>query len=1010
MSQHNGETSRATTLLICRGTSCQSSKSNLLQAALEEEIGQRGLKDRVQVQLTGCHGFCHVGPTVIVEPEGILYTHVKVEDAARIVQEHLIEEQWVDDLLYRDPLTGETIPHQRDITFYSKQQRHVLRNTGRINPERIEDYMAVGGYSALRNALFDGSPEQVLDEIRKAGLRGRGGGGQPTANKWEMAARTAAGQKYVIANGDEGDPGSFMDRTIIEGDPHALLEGMLLAAYAVGASQGYLYLRTEYTLATQRFRVAIAQAREKGILGPNVMGSSFAFDVDIKHGVGAYVGGEETGIIATIEGRRPMPSPKPPYPAESGLWGRPTVINNVETLANVPLIMSRGADWFAGIGTAGSRGTKIFALTGKVVSPGLVEVPLGTTLREIIFGIGGGVPEGRKFKAAQTDGPTGNCIPGSLLDLPTDWETMAEAGVLIGDGAMVVMDDTTCMVDTARFFTAFSQSESCGKCVPCRLGTKRLLDVVDRITSGKAEMSDLDLLVELGETISAGSLCGLGMGAANPVLSTLKHFRDEYVAHVRDKKCEAVVCKGLVKAPCSHTCPAGIDIPRYIRLIAAGRYADAVTVIRERNPLPSVCGRVCFHPCESKCRRGQVDQPLGINYLKRFAAGYDGRWENQPPPLPPTGKKVAVVGSGPAGLAASFFLARLGHAVTIFEALPVAGGVLRVGIPAYRLPEDILEMEIDNIRRLGVDLLLNSPVEKLDTLFEEGYDAVFLGMGSVKGMKLGVEGEDDPAVFDCMSFLRDFRLGLPTQVGQRVVVVGGGNAAIDAARTSLRLGAKEVTIIYRRTAREMPALPAEVQDAVNEGTRVEYLVAPDRIVRDGGTLRVLCHRMELGPMDASGRRGVVAVPGSEFELVADTVIAAIGQATQLPPGMGLKANRNGTVKVDSHTLATERPGVFAGGDAVTGPASVIAAIAAGRRAASSIDRYLGGSGVIDISDSTLDAEPWQDEEDVDRSHRHHPPAIPVEAREGNFMEVELSFDAKVALQEALRCLRCDLED
>ena len=533
------------TLLVCRGTGCESSHSAQVQSSLSAEVERQGLSD-VAVKFTGCHGFCEYGPIVVIEPEGTFYARVAREDAAEIVQSHLVDGQLVDRLVYRNPSTDEPIPCFHDIPFYAKQQRYVLARCGRIDPENIDDYLATEGYEGLRKVLFEMDPEGVIQELKASGLRGRGGAGFPTGLKWGFTRAAEGEPKYVVCNCDEGDPGAFMNRSEVEADPHALIEGMTIAAFAIGAAEGYVYARAEYPLAIRRLRIALAQAEERGYLGDDIMGSGFSFRIEIKEGAGAFVCGEETALMASIEGRRGMPRPRPPYPAQSGLWDKPTLLNNVGTFLNVPLIMLRGADWYSQIGTERSKGTKVFSLVGTVVNSGLVEVPMGTPLRDIVFGIGGGIPGGREYKAVQTGGPSGGCLPASQLDLPVDYESLAEAGSIVGSGGMVVMDDTTCMVDVSRFFLSFTQMESCGKCVPCRLGTKRMLEILERICAGEGEEGDIDLLVDLSETIKNASLCALGQTSVNPVLSTLRYFRDEYEAHVVDKRCPALRCEALI--------------------------------------------------------------------------------------------------------------------------------------------------------------------------------------------------------------------------------------------------------------------------------------------------------------------------------------------------------------------------------------------------------------------------------------------------------------------------------
>lgn len=541
-------------VLICGGTGCKSAGSKEVQLAFSRAIEAKGLSDEVMVVETGCHGFCEHGPLVIVYPEGTFYCQVKAEDVEEIVESHLFKGRIVERLLYREPLTHESIPNYSEINFYKKQHRLVLENCGAINPEQIEEYIAVGGYEALAKAVTTMSPEDVIEEIKKSGLRGRGGGGFPTGMKWQFAKASVSDKKYVICNADEGDPGAFMDRSVLEGDPHKILEGMAVCGYAIGADEGYIYVRAEYPLAIKRLRIAIEQAEAMGLLGENIFGSGFSFKLHIKEGAGAFVCGEETALMASIEGKRGMPRPRPPFPAVAGLWGKPTNINNVETFGNVAAIITNGADWYAGFGTEKSKGTKVFALTGKINNTGLAEVPMGITMREIIYDIGGGINGGKKFKAVQIGGPSGGCLPESMLDLSIDYDSLTAAGAMMGSGGLVVMDEDTCMVDVAKFFLNFTQSESCGKCTPCREGTKRMLEVLTRITEGQGREGDIELLEELARNIKETALCGLGQTAPNPVLSTLKYFRHEYEAHIKEKRCPAGACEKLANYEITDAC------------------------------------------------------------------------------------------------------------------------------------------------------------------------------------------------------------------------------------------------------------------------------------------------------------------------------------------------------------------------------------------------------------------------------------------------------------------------
>lgn len=560
-------TGKSRTILVCQGTGCVSSNAPGIQRALEENIATSGLGNEATVKLTGCHGFCQRGPIVVFEPEGTVYLNVTVDDVEDIVESHLKNDQLVERLLYHDPQTGEAIRHYRDIPFYKEQQKTLLRNCGYINPERLEDYTERGGYEALKKVLLGMTPSQVVAELKTSGLRGRGGGGFPAGRKWEACLLAEGDEKYVVCNADEGDPGAFMDRSMLEADPHSVLEGMAIAGYTVGASLGYVYVRAEYPLAVKRLRIAIGQAQSKGLLGDNILGSGFDFHVEVFQGAGAFVCGESTALTLSIEGRRGMPKAAPRLrTTEKGLFDKPTLLSNVKTFAYVPLIINQGGAWFAGIGTENSKGTAVFALTGMVENSGLIEVPMGMTLRRIIFDIGGGIPGGKEFKAVQTGGPSGGCVPASFLDTPVDFDSLLAAGSMMGSGGMVVMDESTCMVDVARYFLDFTQKESCGQCTLCKLGTQQMLNILEDIVAGEGRPGDVDLLLDIGRAVNSGSLCGLGQTAANPVLTTIRYFRDEYEAHIQEKRCPALVCKALISyridadrctgcTACARACP-----------------------------------------------------------------------------------------------------------------------------------------------------------------------------------------------------------------------------------------------------------------------------------------------------------------------------------------------------------------------------------------------------------------------------------------------------------------------
>ena len=1008
-------------LMVCGGTACVSNHSFEIKEALEKEIKKQGLENEVLVVTTGCNGFCEAGPLLVVKPDNIFYNKLSLKDIPYLVEEHLLKGRPVKRLMYTPPAEKAPVPKLSDIGFFKKQILIALRNRGLIDPEKIEDYIARDGYTALAKALTKMKPEEIIKEIKNSGLRGRGGAGFPTGMKWEFVRNAQGEPKYLICNGDEGDPGAFMDRSIVEADPHSVLEGMLIAARAVGAKEGFIYIRNEYPLAVHRIYVAIGQAREYGLLGKDILGTGFDFDVRVVRGAGAFVCGEETALIASVEGRLGEPRPRPPYPAESGLWGKPTNINNVETWANIAPIINRGAKWYSSIGTEISKGTKVFSVVGKVKDTGLVEVPMGLSLGEIIFDICSGILRDRKFKAVQIGGPSGGCVPSELLNLPVDYEQLTKAGSMMGSGGMVVTDENTCMVDMAHYFLTFTKGESCGKCTPCREGIPRMLEILSRIKKGKAVMEDLTLLEDLATNIKATALCGLGNTAPNPVLTSLRYFRDEYEAHIKYKRCAAGVCNDLISSPCHHTCPIGTEACSYVALIAQGNFKEALEVNRWVNPLPSICGRVCHHPCETRCRAGEVGEPIAIRHLKRFVSDYE-RTNGGRPAVKPVSKKyekVAIVGSGPAGLMAGWELTKRGYDVTIFEAEKVPGGMLSWGIPEYRLPKDILNSEIEAIKQLGVEIKTNTRIGKdltINDLFSKGYKSVFIAAGAPLNLKLGIPGEDAEGVIDPIEFLKKYNLEKKAEIGKKLAVVGGGNTAIDAARTAWRLGA-DVTILYRRTRPEMPANKEEVDEALKEGIKIEFLTLPIECQAKNGRLsKIKCTRMELGDFDKSGRRRPVPVAGSEFELEIDTLIPAIGQEPDLSFLDGktkVNISKWKTLEIDPETMATNIPGIFAGGDVVSGPATVLEAMHAGKIAAESIHRYLRGESPqreYKPTEPKLEVPPVElSAEEAEGLERPEMPVLSIQERISGFREVELGFSKEQAMKEARRCLRCDLE-
>jgi len=994
---------------ICGGTGCTAFGSPLVRDAFEAELRKRGEAGRIPVKVTGCHGFCDKGPVVVILPSRVFYPSVQADDVPEIVEKTVLGDEVIDRLLYVDPATQKKIVHDHKVPFYAKQQRLVFRLNGVLDPTSLEDYIARGGYAAAVKAISQMTPDQVVDEVRESGLRGRGGAGFPTGVKWGLGRKAPGRPKYLICNADEGDPGAFMDRSLLEGTPHAIIEGMIIGAYAIGASQGFIYVRAEYPMAVQNSLTTLQQARDAGLLGNNILGTDFCFDIEVRQGAGAFVCGEETALIASLEGKRGMPRTRPPFPANQGYLGKPTIINNVETLANVPLILQKGKDWYKAIGTPGNTGTKIFALAGKVSNTGLVEVPMGTTLRQIIYDIGGGIAKNRRFKAAQTGGPSGGCIPAKFLDLPIDYDSLKKIGAIMGSGGLIVMDENTCMVDMARFFMDFVQQESCGKCVPCRVGTRHMLDILTRICSGEGQEGDIERLEQLGREIKAASLCGLGQTAPNPVLTTIQYFREEYEEHIRLKRCRASACETLAPAPCSHACPAGVNIPQYVALVAEGHADAAVDTIRRRNPFVSVCGRVCDHPCESRCRRADLDEPLAIRALKRFAADHARKGSALLAP-PATGQPVvAIVGAGPAGLSCAYFLALMGRPSVVFEAESIPGGMLALGIPEYRLPKSILASDIDYILRHGVELRTSTPVKNIADLKSQGFRAVFLATGAQKGRPLGVEGDTVEGVLDSLAILRARGLGKTPHLGKQVVVVGGGNAAVDAARSAVRLGAEKVTILYRRTREEMPAYEEEIEEALKEKVVLHELAAPKRVLsQDGKCTGIEAIRMRLGDADDGGRRRPEPVAGSEFVIACDTVLAAIGQAPSTEAAATVAPAPGKVVPVDMATLATSVPGIYAGGDVTSGGGTVIEAIANGQRAACSIDRYLGGKGQLP-PDVTFSLRRPTEEEAMASTERPREPMLAAAKRKGTFDEVVRGLTPAKACKEAGRCLRCDLE-
>lgn len=997
---------------ICYAAGCLSSDCKEFKEAFIKSLEDENLLDKVKIKLTGCMGACTLGPTIIINPGNILYCNLSPKSAAFIVNEHIRKGKIAEKYCYKDKDSGMIIPNLNEIPFFKHQKKIVLEKCGVIDYSSIEEYIAHDGYFALSKVLNSMTDLQVVDEIKKSGLRGRGGGGFMTGMKWAMANKEISDQKYIICNADEGDPGAFMDRSLLEGDAHSVLEGMLIGGYAIGASKGIVYIRAEYPIAIERLTMAIKAARELGLLGENILESGFNFDIEIRIGAGAFVCGEETALMDSVEGKRGEPRQKPPFPVQSGLFGKPTVINNVETFGNIAQIILKGSDWYASIGTEKSKGTKVFALAGDIVNKGLIEVPMGATLGEIIYEVGGGIPRGKIFKMAQTGGPSGGCLTPAHLNTAIDYDSLIQHGAIMGSGGLICADEDTCMVDMARFFMDFVQDESCGKCVPCRIGTKRMLEILERITRGQGKEGDIEILIELGNSIKDSAICGLGQTAPNPVLSTIKHFRHEYEEHIHQKYCRAGVCSDLFLSPCQNACPAKVNVPGYIALIAAGRVRDAYNLIRQENPFPSVCGRVCTHPCESKCRRAQLDDPIAIADLKRYAADFVLN-SNEPfmsLVFQKNGKSVGIIGAGPSGLTCGYYLARLGYTVDIYEEKSIAGGILAYGIPEYRLPKEALAKEIDSITQSGINIIYNTKIGK-DLTFSDlksKYNAVYIATGTQLSRKIGIEGEEMKGVYHGLDFLRDTNLMKNVEVNGVVAVIGGGSTAIDAARSAMRLGAKSVHIIYRRTREEMPADNREIQEALDEGVILHELVAPVRFIGEGKVSQLECVRMLPGKFGKDGRKVPIVVPDSNYMIDIDLAIPAVSQYSDLP--FLTKADVGitdwGTFIVDSETQMTTQLGVFAGGDIARGSDVVITAIADGKNAAKSIDKYLGGKGILNIGEPIEIPSKDIDEGNTVEHERFKMRYLDPEIRKKIFDEVPQGFHKLNAIAEAMRCLQC----
>lgn len=1000
------------------------------------EVELRKKKIPFRLVKIGCFGFCAREPLVNIRlPHKplVMLEKVQLKDIKKIVkyvskgtipfEEALCRiEEWdhlTDKVLYGKGF--EEIPLWNEIPFFKWQKKVVLRNCGLINPEDIEEYIGVGGYLALYKTLHDKSSQDIVAEVSASKLRGRGGAGFPTGIKWGLMTKVSSDEKYVICNADEGDPGAYMNRNEIESDPHMLIEGMVIGAYAMGAHKGVVYIRAEYPLAVERLKKAIAQAKEYGILGKGIMGTDFEFDLELVEGAGAFVCGEETALIHSIEGKSGRPRPRPPFPAERGLWGKPTNINNVETWCNIPVIIFKGADFFLQTGTKASPGTKVFSLVGKIKNTGLVELPLGATLQTIVYNIGEGTGTKRKVKAIQTGGPSGGCIPAGLFNTPVDYESLNSLGAIMGSGGMVVMDDDNCMVDVARYFIEFTNSESCGKCTPCREGLHHILRNLDAISKGAGSSGYIEELKTLGLFIKESALCGLGQTGPNPVLTTLKYFLDEYESHVKDKRCEAGVCESLFVSPCENSCPLHMNISGFLALTKARRLKEAFELCLRDNPLVASTGRICHFHCKLRCRREDIDSPVSQGEVHRYIADavYKSRGEEAvykkilKERFAPTGKKISVIGAGPAGLMAAYYLARLGHSVTVYEKKPEAGGILRYGIPQYRLPRSILKKEIDFIRRFGARFIFNTAVDqKKLRLIEKESDAVFVATGAYKELPLNIPGESLKGVFSGVDFLEEVAAGRKPRIGRNVLVIGAGNVAIDAARSAWRMGSK-VSIVYRREREDMPANSEEIEQAYQEGINFIFMASPKAIIADDhGNVKALeVTKMAPGDYDSSGRRRPVATSVT-YEISCDTVMTAIGERVDADflKNFGVEFDKYGAVMVDRDMLRTKNPKIFAGGDIVTGPSTAVEAMSWGRRFAEKIDIILMEDQerfkkMFPVFKYNMNVPLV-----IEKENRQIMPKLDVIRRKNNFKEVNLGLTQKQVHTEIRRCLRCDVKE
>lgn len=997
---------------------------------------QKGKQKEFTLRKVGCFGCCSEEPLVVISQVGkplVMLHKVEVEECRPILESLLKGKVYNQkafckisswDHHFTSHVYGDAypeIPEWNKIQFFKSQVKLVMRDCGLIDPTNINEYVAVGGYHSLEKALFYMSKEEVLSQIKDSKLRGRGGAGFPTGLKWELMIKEEAPQKYLICNADEGDPGAYMNRNEMESDPHMIIEGMIIASYVTGATEGIIYVRAEYPLAVERLSKAIEEAYDNNLLGKEILGSSLNFDLQVVEGAGAFVCGEETALIASLEGKAGRPVSKPPFPSQKGYLGYPTTINNLETWSNIPLIIGKGSDWFAKFGNPDNTGTKVFSLVGKVKNTGLVELPLGEKLTTLVYEAGGGSLSKTKWiKAVQSGGPSGGCIPARLFNEKIDYESLAKLGSIMGSGGMVVMDNDNCMVDSARYFVEFTTKESCGNCTPCREGLPQVLSILDRITTGEGKPEDLTLLQELGEHISQTSMCGLGQSAANPVLTTLRYFPEEYESHIHRKICEAGTCEALISELCSNSCPLSMRIPAYIALLKEDRLIEAFTSTLEDNPLPGTIGRICHFHCQMRCRREDIDSPVHQGELHRYLADTLYKMGNERDVyqdmidriLPSTGKKISIVGAGPAGLSAAFYLSRLGHEVTVYEEKSKAGGVLRSGIPSYRLPREVLDKELELFEMLPIDFVFNTKLGaqiQLSSL-KKTSDEVILALGSYNHKNLSLTGSEGGGVVQGTDVLSSISEGKKPRLGKRVVIIGGGNVAIDVARSLWRLKVK-VTIAYRRDREDMPANESEIDEAFKEGVNFKFNVSPKRVIRnDKNHLEALeVEKLEKGEYDLSGRRKRTA-SGDTETLDCDTVIVAIGEQvdTEFLKKENFSVSKWGYLEVEPYHYKTNQEHVWAIGDVINGPSTAAEVMGQAKEVARLIDQHLTGENRFEQLFTPFKYEKnvvatFYEGETIQAEQR------PIAFRIGSFEEVNKGYTGRQARMEAERCLRCDVK-